>query len=85
MAGKYTPLGKYLKNIPANVSDMTLSFENIIEIIGSPLPYSAYHYPAWWSNEKHGNHVEAHAWMNAGWKVEDVDWGRKTVKFVKVT
>ncbi len=82
MPGKYTPLEQYLKNSVKN--DLTLSFADIERIIVDSLPMSAHEHGAWWANEIHGSHVEAHAWLNAGWKVEHADLGRKVVRFVRV-
>ena len=84
MAGKYTPLEKYLRGLPANQKEATLSFEQIERIINGKLPPSAYGYQAWWANEKEGNHVNARAWANAGWKVEHVDFNRKQVMLVRI-
>jgi hypothetical protein len=84
MAGKYTPLEHYLRNLPANQKEVTLSFEQIETIIKSKLPSSAYGYRQWWENKKEGNHVNARAWANAGWKVESVDFNRKQARLVRV-
>ena len=83
MTGKYTPLENYLRDIPANQKEVILSFEQIERIISAKLPPSAYEYQAWWANEKEGNHVNARAWANAGWKVESVDFNRKQVRLVR--
>ena len=78
IAGKYTPLEKYLRDLPGGEREITLSFEQIERILNDRLPPSAYEYWAWWANEKEGNHVNARAWahlrlrpvqVNAGWKV----------------
>lgn len=84
MAGKYTPLENYLRDLPANQKDVTLAFEQIERIINAKLPQSAYEYWAWWANEKEGNHVNARAWANAGWKVESVDFNRKQARLVRI-
>jgi hypothetical protein len=81
MAGKYTLLGHFLKNSANN--DLTLSFADIERIINDELPKAANEHRAWWANEVEGNHVEAHAWMGAGWRVEHVDLNRKVVRFVR--
>ena len=80
MAGKYTPLEHYLRGLPENQRDVTLSFEQIERIINDKLPPSAQQHRAWWSNETDGDHVSAHAWLNAGWRVESVDQVRKLVR-----
>jgi hypothetical protein len=84
MAGKYTPLENYLRDLPANQKEVAFSFEQIEKILNAKLPPSAYEYQQWWENEKEGNHVNARAWANAGWKVENVDFNRKQVRLVRV-
>jgi hypothetical protein len=81
MAGKYTPLEKYLSDLPESTREITLTFEQIEKILADKLPQSAYDHRAWWANERDGNHVHAHAWLNVGWKVESVDQNRVWVKF----
>jgi hypothetical protein len=84
VTGKYAPLEQYLRGLPANQSEVTLRFEQIETILNDKLPPSAYEYWAWWANEKEGNHVNARAWANAGWKVENVDFNRKEARLVRV-
>ena len=84
MADKDAPLEKYLHDLPASQREVTLGFEQIERILNDKLPPSAYEYWAWWANEKEGNHVNARAWANAGWKVESVDFKRKRVNSVRV-
>ena len=84
MAGKYTPLENYLRDLPANRKEVALSFEQIERIISAKLPRSAYEYKQWWENEKKENHVNARAWANAGWKVQSVDFNRKQAKLIRI-
>ncbi|MGE5464869.1 MAG: hypothetical protein ACM3PS_16015 [Syntrophothermus sp.] len=84
MPGKYTPLEKYLRELPADQKEVVLSFEQIEDIIHGKLPSSAYGYLEWWENEKEGNHVNSRAWANAGWKVETVNFLEKWVRLVRV-
>jgi hypothetical protein len=81
MAGKYTPLEYYLQDIPSNQAEVTLSFEQIERILNDKLPPSACNRLQWWENERNGSHVEAHAWMDAGWMVESFDQRRCIVRF----
>jgi hypothetical protein len=83
MAGKYTPLEKYLRGLPVNQREVVLSFEQIEKVINAKLPPSAYGYQQWWENEKEGNHVNARAWSTAGWEVKGLDVHAKWVKFVR--
>ena len=83
MAGKYTPLEGYLRNLAETQKEETLSFEQIEIIILDKLPSSAYEDRRWWDHEKEGNHVNARAWSNAGWKVDEVNFSEKWVKFIR--
>ena len=83
MAGKYTPLENYLRDLPDSQREVTLSFEQIERILNVKLSPSADGYQAGWENEKEGNHVNALAWANAGWKIEKVDLGRKRVRLAR--
>ena len=77
--GKYTPLEEFLAS--ADKREIRLTFSSIESIIGTPLPPSAYNYRPWWGND--GYHTQASAWINAGFKVDQVDLARQTVLFCK--
>jgi len=84
MAGKYTPLENYLRDFPESQREVTLPFEQIERILNDKLPPSAYQHQAWWPNQKQGSHVEAYAWLNAGWRVETVNFSDKWVRFIRI-
>lgn len=69
---KYDSLHSYLK---AQTSPCRMSFAEINRIVGG-LPASATSYRQWWENETNGSHVQARSWMNAGFRVIEVDLGR---------
>ena len=83
MTGKYDPLERYLRSLPASQEQVTLSFESIEQVLHDKLPPSAHEHRAWWGNQKRGTQVESIAWMNAGWIVETVDLSEKWVRFVR--
>lgn len=76
---KYDPLKEFLSK--GSEQTMALSFEQIEQVIGEPLPASAGDHRAWWANEVDGLHVQARAWMDAGWAVESVSLERRSVVF----
>jgi hypothetical protein len=84
MAGKYTPLENYLRDLPASQSEVTLGFEQIEGILNDKLPPSAYEDQRWWEHETEGNHRNTRSWFNAGWKIENVDFNTKQAKLVRV-
>jgi len=84
LAGKYTPLENYLRGLPKKQRVVILDFEQIERILNAKLPASAYGYEAWWEHEKEGNHVNARAWANAGWKIAGLDLKEKWVKLIRV-
>ena len=76
------PLEKYLKELPESTHEITLTFEQIENILAFKLPASAYEDRRWWDHETEANHVNKRAWANAGWKVESLDVNARWVKFV---
>jgi hypothetical protein len=83
MTRQYERLEEYLRSLPGTQEEVTLSFEIIEQVLNDQLPPSAYEDRAWWGNQQQGTHVEAIAWMNAGWMVDTVDLVEKWVKFVR--
>jgi hypothetical protein len=51
-----------------------LTFAEVDQIVDR-LPASANNHRAWWENEVEGSHVQARAWMAAGYKVREVALG----------
>jgi hypothetical protein len=74
---KYEPLTAFLKQ--ANGRNLRLSFAEIEQVLGFPLPASK-RYPAWWSNSA-TNNTMTQAWLSAGYKTEQVDVGEEKVTF----
>ena len=70
MTGKYDPLERYLRDLPASQEQVTLSFESIEQVLNDQLPPPAHAERAWWGNQKQGTQVESIAWMDAGWLVK---------------
>ena len=81
-SGKYSLLCQYLQE-QSGKETVTLTFHQIEDLIGQPLPNSAHRHSAWWANEKKGSHVQARAWMDAGWLVDSVDLILQNVTFSK--
>lgn len=87
MPNKYDPLAEYLEDLPANQSEVILSFSEVERILGASLPDSAFEYREWWSNQAdYRNRPQAAAWMAAGFRVEEVNQSRSggRVKFRRV-
>ncbi|MGQ4650341.1 DUF7662 domain-containing protein [Lyngbya aestuarii] len=79
---KYQPLLEYLRG--SNQSEVNLTFSEIEALIQDMLPDSARTKRAWWSNRSKGA-LQASAWMEAGYRVEDVDLDGQRVTFRKPT
>ena len=80
---KNDPLSDWLR-AQRDRTEVTLGFADIEELIGGGLPVSAHQHPAWWSNEQEGRHVQARAWLEAGWRVDAVDQRARRVRFRRV-
>jgi hypothetical protein len=59
---KYEPLSEYLTN--SGLNSISLTFQEIEDILDFPLPKSATIYRAWWENS---GHVQAKSWSSAGY------------------
>ena len=77
---KYDPLKHYLEAAGAPVVE--LSFVQIEHILGSALPASARKHAAWWSNNP-TNHVNAQAWLAAGYQSGGVDLAQQKLVFLR--
>lgn len=82
LQGKYLPLYEYLSK--QQERHIVLTFDDIEEILQAKLPKSAYKYQAWWGNTRSGTYVQAAAWLEAGFRVDIVQFGR-CVEFIKVS
>ena len=80
---KYDPLEMYLLCLSGSQNEITLSFGQVENIIEDLLPPSAYAHRAWWSNDKAGQHVNARAWLDIGWKVDQVNQTEHWVRFTR--
>ncbi len=79
---KYQPLLEFLRG--SNQSEVILTFVEIEALMNNPLPNSAKSKRAWWSNRSKGA-LQASAWMEAGYRVEDVNLDGQQVIFRKPT
>jgi hypothetical protein len=80
--GKYTDIGRLLNSRGTDL--VRIDFEDIEEALGFNLPASAHKYAEWWANNYKG-HVQARAWMDAGWHTESLDLDGKKVTFRRST
>lgn len=78
---KYEPLEAYLNRQKADT--IMMSFSDIEKVIGSPLPPSARTHRPWWGNTASG-HVNALAWLRAGYRTSQVDMEGERLRFRKI-
>ena len=77
-ARRYQPLTAHLRGQRGDRVRMT--FADIEKVIGETLPASASDYRAWWSNNPSNNEM-TRAWLEAGFRSEQVDMSGRTVVF----
>ncbi|EEG79133.1 DUF1653 domain-containing protein [Dethiobacter alkaliphilus] len=73
---KYDRLKDYLTGIDNDTIVIKMHYDELEKIIQSELPQSAYKHRTWWAN---GGHIQADAWLEAGWKVDAVEMGQFVV------
>lgn len=77
MSTKYEPLEMHLRATPSAVKLLTLQLPELARIIGASLPDSAFIHRPWWANQKNSkSRPQAHAWLEAGFVVEEVNQSR---------
>ena len=76
---KYEPLRDYLNTRPASTEEVRLTFDEVADMVGK-LPKSAWQHQAWWANDT-SVHVQAAAWLEAGWKVHSFSQREEWVIF----
>jgi hypothetical protein len=81
MATKYEPLRHWLRQVGAD--RVRVSFVEIESVLGFRLPDSARSLAQWWVNTR-GSHVQAAAWMDAGWRTCQVDLVGEYVSFERL-
>lgn len=79
---KYQALLEFLRD--SNQNEVILTFAEVEALINNVLPNSARSKRAWWSNRSQGA-LQASAWMEAGYRVENVDLDEQRVTFRKPT
>jgi hypothetical protein len=78
---KYDPLRHHLRL--QTHSRVPMTFQQVESVIGVPLPASARRHRPWWANDATG-HAHASAWLDAGYRTEQVDMEGEKLVFVRV-
>lgn len=79
-AGGYAPLAELLATVHSDRVD--LSFRDLEQVLGRPLPASARNHRPWWGNSAAS--PQARAWLEAGWRIAGVDRDAGEVTFERV-
>jgi len=77
---KYAKLRAFLAG--QNADRLPLSFADVAEIAKIKLPASAFRYAQWWENDP-VHHVQAKAWIDAGYRTEGVDLAAQRLVFAR--
>lgn len=87
-ANSFSPESKYyaLHTYFTQARDQAkrLSFAQVEEVLGFPLPVGARSSRAWWGNSRSG-HSQSRAWLLAGWRMTNVDLSAEVVEFERTS
>ena len=78
---KYRTLARFFEAQPSDFLRMT--FDEVEREAGFKLPASARLHQAWWANDR-ARHVQAKAWLDAGFESEQVDMKAGMLVFKRV-
>jgi len=80
---KYLPLEAWFSKQPATTTKIELTFDQVEEILGAPLPASATKLKTWWTNVQPKIQSHRTAWLNNGWMVVEFNQEARWVKFAR--
>ena len=80
---KYLPLEEWFRQQHATAEPIEMTFDQVEEILGTPLPKSATKLKTWWTNVQPKIQSHRTAWLNNGWVVAEFDLQARRVKFVR--
>jgi hypothetical protein len=80
---KYLPLDEWFRKRPASEKQIVMTFNQVEEILGNPLPKSATRLTTWWTNVLPKIQSHRTAWLNHGWMVVEFDLKSRRVKFIR--
>lgn len=81
-SGRYAPLLEYLDQQAKEGHDtLDVSFDEVEDMIDTPLPASARKHRAFWANTEQRAHAKG--WMQLGWKVVGVDLDEGKLSFAR--
>lgn len=81
--GRYASLADWLQSQSGRQSQITLTFNQVEEIIGGNLPGSAREFRNWWANDSVG-HIHSQLWLDAGWRTTYINLNEKRVTFIRI-
>lgn len=79
---KYAPLATFLSKQPKSQERITLTFNQIEEIINNQLPAAAREHRSWWANDS-TTHVQSGQWLKVNWRVVSINMTGEKVVFAR--
>ncbi|PZV06550.1 MAG: DUF4268 domain-containing protein [Leptolyngbya sp.] len=81
---RYASLALWLQGqVETEVNKCVLTFEKVENIIEDKLPPSARQHRSWWANTTVG-HTQSQQWLEAGWRVSNVNISEERVVFSRI-
>jgi CBS domain-containing protein len=78
--GRYAKLAVWLEKAAPSQEDLTLTFNQVEDIIGSSLPASSREHRSWWANDS-VSHPWSKRWLEVGWRVSALSLTDERVTF----
>jgi CBS domain-containing protein len=80
---RYDPLREWLSRQEQDPLGIRVNFRDIETLLGGALPTAARKHQSWWSSNP--NEAQSKAWLEAGWRVSEVNLAKHEVTFQPVS
>ncbi|RTR26298.1 hypothetical protein EKG37_21750 [Robertmurraya yapensis] len=82
ISSDYYPLSQHLNMlVEKGVTQTTLTFKEIEDVLKRDLPPTARKNPTWWSNSRTEKYRQCASWLDYGWEKKKVDLKGEKIEF----
>lgn len=82
ISSDYYPISRHLNKLAEKgITQTTLTFSEIEDVLKRDLPPTARKNPTWWSNSRTEKYRQCASWLDYGWEKKKVDLKGEKIEF----